>query len=74
MEQRRQIPSYLYTVRLWPEDLGNGQLEWRGCVKYVASGEEHYFRDWSQLHMVMIGMMGSANALAAKAAKNDHPS
>ena len=58
-QQRRHTPSYLYTVRLWPEELGNGQLEWRGCVKYVASGEEHYFRDWSSLCAVMVGMVSN---------------
>ena len=41
--------SYLFTVRLWVEELGNGQTEWRGQVQHVMSGEKRYFRDWSTL-------------------------
>ncbi len=41
--------SHLFTVRLWREDLGQGQTEWRGEVHEVVSGERRYFRDWSTL-------------------------
>jgi quinol monooxygenase YgiN len=41
--------SYLFTVRLWYEDLGQGQGEWRGKGEYVASKEACYFRGWSRL-------------------------
>ena len=41
--------SHLFTVRLWVEELGNGQTEWRGQVQHVMSGEKRYFRDWSIL-------------------------
>ncbi len=36
--------THLFTVRLWPEDLGGGQAEWRGKVLHVTSGEAHYLR------------------------------
>lgn len=36
-------------MRLWPEELGDGQVEWRGKVQHVSSGEVHYFRDWPTL-------------------------
>ncbi|MCE7983070.1 MAG: hypothetical protein DYG89_17945 [Caldilinea sp. CFX5] len=50
MTQRRPAAhSYLFTVRVWWEDLGQGQQEWRGVVKLVTSGEEHFFRDWVTL-------------------------
>ena len=50
MNQAR-FPSHthLFTVRLWSEDLGTGQREWRGEVHEVASGERRYFREWSAL-------------------------
>jgi len=48
--------SHLYTIRLWQEELGDDAREWRGMVKYVASGEEHYFRDWSALKELMVRM------------------
>jgi hypothetical protein len=41
--------SHLFTVRLWAEDIGHGQTEWRGRVQHVTSGETHYFRDWPTL-------------------------
>ena len=41
--------SHLFTVRLWAEDLGDGQSEWRGKVQHVSSGATRYFRDWSTL-------------------------
>ena len=41
--------SHLFTVRLWREDLGHSQSEWRGEVHDVVSGERRYFRDWPTL-------------------------
>jgi len=41
--------SHLFTLRLWPEDLGGGQTDWRGKVQHVNSGEARYFRDWPTL-------------------------
>ncbi len=48
---KAQPPSrtHLFTVRVWLEDLGEGQTEWRGEVQYVVSGEIRYFRDWPAL-------------------------
>ena len=34
MEQESQYPgSHLFTIRLWQEELGGGQTEWRGRGK-----------------------------------------
>ncbi len=41
--------SQLFTVRVWREDRGDGQSEWRGKVQHVLSGEARYFRDWQTL-------------------------
>jgi quinol monooxygenase YgiN len=41
--------SYLFTVQLWYEDLGQGRGEWRGKGEHVASKEACYFRNWSRL-------------------------
>ena len=50
MDKDQDYPlSHLFTVRLWPEALGDGQVEWRGKVEYIVSGERRYFRDWSTL-------------------------
>jgi hypothetical protein len=40
--------SHLFTVRIWSEAVGE-EIEWRGKVQHVTSGETRYFRDWSAL-------------------------
>jgi hypothetical protein len=50
MEKERQHHrSYLFTVRVWLEDLGDGKKEWRGKVQYISNGETCYFREWPVL-------------------------
>lgn len=49
--------SHLFTLRLWAEDIGNDQTEWRGRVQYVPSGEAHYFRDWPTLITYLLKML-----------------
>jgi len=49
--------SHLFTVRLWSEALGDGQAEWRGQVRHVASGETRYFRDWTSLAALCLEML-----------------
>lgn len=51
--------TYLFMVRLWLEDLGEGKTEWRGQVKHVLSGEVRYFRDWATLVEHMKTMLSS---------------
>jgi hypothetical protein len=48
---RHPIPhqSELFMVRMWPEDLGEGRVEWRGKVQHAISGETRYFREWPAL-------------------------
>ncbi len=41
--------SQLFMVRLWPEELGGGQVEWRGQVYHVLSREAYAFCNWSRL-------------------------
>lgn len=47
--RRAAAHSHLFTVRLWCEKLGSGQMEWRGQVTHVLSGEAHWFRGWTEL-------------------------
>ena len=49
--------SHLFTVRLWLEELGDGQTEWRGQVQHVLSSERRYFRDWATLVEVMTAVL-----------------
>jgi hypothetical protein len=49
--------SHLFTVRLWAEDIGNGQREWRGRIQHVTSGEAYYFRDWPTLIVHLLKLL-----------------
>lgn len=55
--ERLGAASHLFTVRLWCEDLGDGQIEWRGQVTHVLSGEAHYFREWAELEAHLLAMV-----------------
>jgi hypothetical protein len=54
--------SHLFTVRVWAEELGAGQTEWRGRVQHVTSGEVHYFRDWTTLAALLPAMLPEVDA------------
>jgi hypothetical protein len=49
--------THLFTVRVWLEELGAGQTEWRGEVRDVVSGEVRYFRDWPTLVALVQAML-----------------
>ncbi len=55
--------SHLFTLRLWPEDLGGGQTDWRGSVQHVNSGEARYFRDWPTLEAFVEGLLRERPAI-----------
>ena len=48
-QDQTQQRTHLFTLRLWAEALGDGQIEWRGKVQHVLSGQTRYFRDWDAL-------------------------
>ena len=41
--------SKVFVLRVWLEELGNGQSEWRGQLQQVSSDDVHYFRNWQTL-------------------------
>ena len=49
--------SQLFTVRVWKEEVSNGQIEWRGKVQLVNSGDVRYFRDWDALVPLLLAML-----------------
>lgn len=59
--------SHLFTVRLWSEAMGDDRVEWRGQVRYVTSGETHYFRDWSTLVALFLEMVSADQSCEAEA-------
>ena len=48
-QEQEHHRSQLFTLRLWPEALADGQVEWRGQVRHLPSGETRYFREWPVL-------------------------
>ena len=52
--------SHLFTLRLWAEEMGDDQTEWRGEVRHVTSGETRYFRDWATLVTLLLAMLPGA--------------
>ncbi|HSR30735.1 MAG TPA: hypothetical protein VLY63_09245 [Anaerolineae bacterium] len=49
--------SHLFTIRIWPESLDEGEREWRGQVRHVISGETYYFREWPMLVSLLVKML-----------------
>lgn len=53
MAVAQQTPSYLFTLRVWVEDVGNGRSEIRGVLKYILTGETQHFRDWHTMSQLI---------------------
>jgi hypothetical protein len=49
--------SYLFTLRVWQEEVRAGQTEWRGRVQLMISGEVRYFREWAVLAPLLLAMV-----------------
>ncbi|MBI5032324.1 MAG: hypothetical protein HZB51_17475 [Chloroflexi bacterium] len=47
--ETNSLRSQSFIVRVWLEELSDGNGEWRGKVQCVASGEALYFRDWENM-------------------------
>ena len=67
--------SQLFTVRVWPEEIGEGHVEWRGRVQYVANGETLYFHDWQvMLAFVQATLDAQIELLEKREGPTDEPS
>jgi hypothetical protein len=58
-DQRRRR-AQLFTLRLWAEEVGPGQIAWRGKVQHVSSGQALDFRDWGTLIAHLQAMLSDA--------------
>jgi hypothetical protein len=65
--------SHLFMLRLWLEDLGCGQTDWRGKVQHVNSGEARYFRDWPTLEAFVEGLLGRSDAQGSHTDRAEEP-
>jgi hypothetical protein len=44
-------------LRMWDEEVGPGQVEWRAKVKRIANGETRYLRQWDALLDILLAMI-----------------
>lgn len=54
--------SHLFTVRVWEEEIGPNQREWRGKVQLLTSGETRYFRKWTGLVPLLVTLLSELDA------------
>jgi hypothetical protein len=50
---------HLFFLRLWREELTQGEVEWRGQMTALASGEVRYFRSPATLYEVLLTMLAN---------------
>ncbi len=54
--------SHLFTVRVWKEEIGVQQSEWRGKVQLLSTGETRYFRQWTGLVPLLVALLVELDA------------
>ena len=61
--EEKHLDSQLFTLRVWQETEADGQIQWRGKLRHIPSGEIRYFRGWAALIPLMLDMLRRYNAL-----------
>lgn len=56
------LRSYLFTVRVWQEEIGTDRVEWRGKVQLVTNGDVRYFREWAALAPLLLTMLSELDS------------
>lgn len=56
--------SQLFTLRLWPEEDGDGRSVWRGKIHCVTTNDTRYFRDWSAVVPLLLHMLREAEKVS----------
>ena len=56
--EARSPPTVILTLRLWHEQVGHDQSEWRGEIKNLSTGEMRYFRRWDEIAALARRMIG----------------
>ncbi len=62
-KQHERAQSYLFTIRMWQEEVGPDTVEWRGKVQLVTGGEVRYFREWTTLVPLLQIMLAQTGAV-----------
>jgi hypothetical protein len=51
-------------VRVWQEEVGHDQTEWRGKVQLITDGNVCYFRGWEALVPLLLSMLSEVETLS----------
>lgn len=63
MEKPNPRPrSHLFTIRVWKEEIGTNQIEWRGKVQLLTSGDVRYFQGWATLVPLLLTMLSELDS------------
>jgi hypothetical protein len=54
--------SHLFTVRVWEEEVGTDQTEWRGKIQLFTNGDVRYFREWAALVPLLLMMLSESES------------
>lgn len=54
--------SHLFMLKLWAEMVRPGEIEWRGRLQHVVSGEVRYFHGWPALISQIEELLAAAGA------------
>lgn len=73
LEAYRSNPARSFIVRVWLEELGEGQTEWRGRVQDVLSGRITFFRGWDRLAPTILEMLANRTRDPGSASGEDLP-
>jgi hypothetical protein len=52
--------SHLFTIRVWEEEIGSDQNEWRGKIQLFTTGDVRYFREWTALAPLLLTMLAES--------------
>ena len=63
--------SHLFTIRVWEEEIGSNQNEWRGKIQLFTTGEVRYFREWTALASLLITMLAETQTDIGQGEDND---
>jgi len=61
MSDEIETPPQLFVLRLWPVQLSDGRLEWRGRLHHAQTDKTRYFRDWPALIPLLLAMLRESN-------------
>ena len=61
--------SQLFTLRVWPEEISEGRVEWRGKIHRVIGGESVIFHNWE----AMLSFLLQALEIEIPATHEDNP-